>query len=92
MTVGRSDIEDALERGFGLLMAMEASLQPGIADAHWPDLDRRRLVDCIERLRQLLTELRLLASPEGQSKIGYGFVLPTCRRDGGDAIGLRQAG
>lgn len=66
---------EAQERAFGLLMAMEARL--GRAQRTGGDPTRaRELMDSIEALRDALNELRSISGEAGQSRIGYGFVLP----------------
>lgn len=74
----RAEIDGALERGFGRLVALEAELQrmkraPGVAgnEERVPDLRH-----AIEILRQAIVELRAVSSPPGPPRIGYGFVLP----------------
>lgn len=85
---GDAEIEQALEAGFGRLIALEADLgrarKAGAASADAPTADT--LLREIEALRDVLTELRTLSSPSGPPRIGYGFVLPrqagTRRRPG----------
>ncbi len=80
-------LAEAQERGFGVLMALEAQLQrvkrtpPGTPAMPLAPPDRRaevqELMDVIAELSDALTELRGLASPQGgPSRVGYGFVLP----------------
>jgi hypothetical protein len=77
----RRQIEQTLERGFGKLMQLEAELQrPRAATraAAEPETeaDQNELEEAIAALREALTVLRILSSPPGPSRIGYGFVLP----------------
>jgi hypothetical protein len=73
----RFEIDGALERGFGRLIALEAELQRVIqsaddaAEGHETDLRY-----AIEVLREALNDLRTESSPPGPPRIGYGFVLP----------------
>ena len=85
---GDVEIEQALEAGFGRLIALEADLgrarKAGESSAEASTADD--LLREIEALRDVLTELRTLSSPSGPPRIGYGFVLPrqagTRRRPG----------
>jgi hypothetical protein len=74
------EVEQALERGFGLLMTFEADLQRALnasAEAGEPGTSEvEALRGAITKLRRPLIDLRTLSSPDGQSKVGYGFVLP----------------
>jgi hypothetical protein len=79
-------LADAQERGFGVLMSLEAQLQraqrgggstqvPAVAPGAGAEL--QELKDAIAELADALTELREVASPAGgPSRVGYGFVLP----------------
>jgi hypothetical protein len=80
-------LAEAQERGFGVLMALEAQLQraqrapvdatDGPREAPGAGAEGRALRDAIGELASALTELRSLASPaDGPSRVGYGFVLP----------------
>jgi hypothetical protein len=79
--IDRHEVERALEAGFGALIGLEAELsrvqragsgeQPEAAAAARADLKAR-----IDELREALTDLRTLAVPPGESRVGYGFVLP----------------
>ena len=79
-TPSAAEIDDALERGFGRLMALKvqarerrnvARLEDRSADPVIPELEH-----CIEYLAGELTELRVSRGPDRASRIGYGFVLP----------------
>lgn len=74
----RFEIEGALERGFGRLIALEAELQRAIqcGDGAASDQRIRELRLTIDILRDALNELRTQSSPPGPPRIGYGFVLP----------------
>jgi hypothetical protein len=78
------EVQEALERGFGLLMFLEAQLQGRrrvdpptdvLASAGPEDL-----LESITVLRDALTELRQLSSHSDEPRTGYGFVLPGARR------------
>jgi hypothetical protein len=82
-------LAEAQERGFGVLMALEAQLQRAQRGQRAPrdatdspvvapgvDAERQDLMDAIGELSAALSELRDLASPAGPSRVGYGFVLP----------------
>ncbi|MGA9860431.1 MAG: hypothetical protein WBQ18_21380 [Solirubrobacteraceae bacterium] len=80
-------LTEAQERGFGVLMSLEAQLQrarrrppePGDPPVGSPDAEVKikALADAIAELSDALTELRGLARPGGgPSRVGYGFVLP----------------
>lgn len=80
-------LAEAQERGFGVLMSLEAQLQRaqrttlGTGDVRLVSPETRaetqELMDAIIALTEALTELRGLSSPEGgPSRVGYGFVLP----------------
>jgi hypothetical protein len=66
---------EAQERAFGLLMSMEANLGRAQRDGDNP-ARARELMDSIAALRGALNELRSVSGEAGQSRIGYGFVLP----------------
>jgi hypothetical protein len=74
----RLEIDGALERGFGRLIALEAELQRVVNRADQAGRDERigELRHAIEILREALDELRTQSSPPGPPRIGYGFVLP----------------
>jgi hypothetical protein len=78
------EIECALEAGFGALIGLEAELSRVQAATARDAASRAATVGDlmirIETLREALTELRTLAVPPGEARIGYGFVLPG--RDG----------
>jgi hypothetical protein len=77
------EVERALEAGFAALIALEAQLSriQAVArrDGVAPAAGRDDLMDRIEALRAALTELRTLAVPAGEARVGYGFVLPGSR-------------
>jgi hypothetical protein len=94
VTPERVEIDGALERGFGRLMALEAELQRVSNEASVPNGPQSRiddLRDAITVLRDALTELRTLSSPSGPPRIGYGFVLPGPARSDGERAGDRAA-
>lgn len=73
------EVEQTLEVGFAAMIGMEAELSrllrrgaehaaPGALD----ELQRN-----IAALRDALSELRTLSRPPGESRVGYGFVLPS---------------
>jgi hypothetical protein len=78
------EVQEALERGFGLLMSLEAQLQrrqridppTDVLAAAGPE----DLLGSITALRDALTELRQLSSHSDEPRAGYGFVLPGARR------------
>jgi hypothetical protein len=84
-------LAEGQERGFGLLMSLEAQLQrarrgsrevAGAVQLAPPDVatEVQELMDAIAHLSAALTELRALVSPEGSPpRVGYGFVLPSRR-------------
>ncbi len=79
-----SEIESALETGFTAMIGLEAELsrlRPRSAPAD--ETSARRISELqtrITELRDALTELRALTVPPGEAPIGFGFVLPTARR------------
>jgi hypothetical protein len=83
-TPPRLEIEQALEAGFGSLIALEAELQRAKRPSKGSD---RAEATCDEVLRQIerlstaLTQLRTVSSSPGQARVGYGFVLPTRARE-----------
>lgn len=81
------EVEQALEIGFAAMIGMEAELSrllrggsEDIAPGTLDELQRR-----IAALRDALSELRTLSSPAGESRVGYGFVLPDPRHHGAHA-------
>ncbi|HEX3976147.1 MAG TPA: hypothetical protein VHW96_07760 [Solirubrobacteraceae bacterium] len=74
------EIERALEAGFAALIGLEAELSRVLANARVnPDAHAAAISELkarIETLRDALTDLRTLAVPPGEARIGYGFVLP----------------
>jgi hypothetical protein len=78
--VAQRHMEEALERGFGELMQLEAELQrrqrsrPPSEPQEGPDLVALRRA--ISELQEALNQLRTLSSPAEAPRIGYGFVLP----------------
>lgn len=77
------EVECKLEAGFGALIGLEAELARGRRRSPADPGQRTAATDQLQQriieLREALTELRMLSAPPGQSRIGYGFVLP---RDG----------
>jgi hypothetical protein len=73
-------VERALEAGFGALMGLEAALSRAQRRSREaPDAGAAEIAalhDRITELRDALTELRTLSGPSGESRVGYGFVLP----------------
>jgi hypothetical protein len=80
-------LAEAQERGFGVLMSLEAQLQhaqrgsggstqvPVVAPSAGAEL--QELKNALAELADAITELRELACPAGSpSRVGYGFVLP----------------
>lgn len=81
------EIEDALERGFGRLISLEARLQrlsKGIADAG-PECDSdsaedpQALEQEIASLRDALEDLRDRSNPSPGAPLALGFVFPSNR-------------
>lgn len=77
------ETEEALQRGFASLMALEAKLQgaqhrAGPVDAERFD-DRERLSRWIGALREAIATLRKRTEPVGSSFLSPGFVLPADR-------------
>ncbi len=73
-------IERTLEAGFGALIGLEAELSRALRasrDGGGPAQSGDELIVRIGELRDALTELRTLAVAPGESRIGYGFVLPS---------------
>lgn len=66
----RTAVEEALERGAGKLLALEAALLHGKARGS----DWQACVDEIELLRGLLDELRVRATRGAVSPLAHGFV------------------
>lgn len=80
------EIERALEAGFGAMIGLEAELSR-LRSRSLPadDVSTGRpgaveLQSQIEEFREALTDLRTLAAPSEESRVGYGFVLPATRR------------
>ena len=75
-----ADVERVLETGFGALMGLEAALsraqRRAAQDPKAAGAEIRALHDRINELRDALTDLRTLAGPPGESRVGFGFVLP----------------
>ena len=75
-----NEVDCALEAGFGALMALEVTLSRAQRrSGHDPDADAAGIAAVharIAELRDALTDLRTLAGPLGESRVGYGFVLP----------------
>lgn len=72
-------IERTLEAGFGALIAMEVELSRIRRAFGESSSDAGAIDDVFGRinvLRGALTELRTQAVPPGESRVGYGFVLP----------------
>jgi hypothetical protein len=76
------EVERALEAGFGALIGLEAELsrvQRGAGAFDDPAAQATAsagLKAQIDDLREALRDLRILAVPPGESRVGYGFVLP----------------
>jgi hypothetical protein len=74
------EVERVLETGFGALMGREAALARAQRrtgqDPEADGAEIRALHAGIIELREALTDLRTLAGPPGESRVGYGFVLP----------------
>jgi hypothetical protein len=74
------EIERALEAGFAALIGCEAELGRAQASARLdPEAHAAAISELktrIDALRDALTDLRTLAVPPGEARIGYGFVLP----------------
>lgn len=72
-------IERALEAGFARMISLEAELsrlrRNGLA-AEPGGPSPEQIAAWIGELREALIELRELAVPPGESRVGYGFVLP----------------
>jgi hypothetical protein len=78
-TPERLEVDEALERGFGRLIGLEAELQRARGNGSAPDESLSPVADLEHSIAVLscaLTELRTLSSPPGSPRIGYGFVLP----------------
>jgi hypothetical protein len=77
------EIEGALETGFAALIGLEAELSRTQASARANPAAHAAAISelktRIDVLRDVLTDLRTLAVPPGQARIGYGFVLPAER-------------
>jgi hypothetical protein len=79
-----SEVEQALEVGFAAMIGMEAELsrlRPRAAPCDAPGAGRAGdLKRHITELSEALTELRMLSVRPGESRVGFGFVLPTPHR------------
>lgn len=78
------EIERALEAGFATMIGLEAELlrlrRNLPAAAGRGGRSRGEIAARIGALRDALTDLRELAVAPGESRVGYGFVLPAGRR------------
>jgi hypothetical protein len=78
--IDAQEIERALEAGFGALIGLEAELSRVQASARAnPEAHAAAIGELksrIEALRDALNDVRTLAVPAGEARIGYGFVLP----------------
>jgi hypothetical protein len=72
------ELERALEAGFGALIALEAELSR-LQRASGDTGRDAQVIGHIEALHHALIEVRKLAVPPGESRVGYGFVLPAPR-------------
>ena len=79
-----SEIERVLELGFAAMIGLEAELsrrRPRATPGDEPGAERiSDLRSRIAELSDALTELRTLSVHPGESRIGFGFVLPKTRR------------
>jgi hypothetical protein len=79
-----AEIERTLEAGFAAMIALEAELsrlRPRATPRDEPFTDRvNDLRTRIAELSDALNELRTLAVRPGESRVGFGFVLPTPKR------------
>jgi hypothetical protein len=79
-----SEIERTLEVGFAAMIGLEAELsrlRPRATPGDEPCTDRvNALRTRIAELSDALSELRTLAVRPGESRVGFGFVLPKPRR------------
>jgi hypothetical protein len=76
------EIERALEAGFGALIALEAELsvlQRASGDTGRDAEAAAEVIGHIKALHAVLIDVRKLAVPPGESRVGYGFVLPAPR-------------
>jgi hypothetical protein len=78
-------VERALEAGFGALIGLEAELSRVQRAGYAAQPDARaaavgELNASITKLRDALSDLRTLAVPPGEARVGYGFVLPASGR------------
>jgi chromosome segregation ATPase len=80
------EVEQALERGFGRLIALEASLQRmqgtlarSTAEREGREGELNSLRNKIEMLREALTEVRRLYPADRSPAMPPGFVLPLDR-------------
>jgi hypothetical protein len=73
-------IERALETGFALMIGLEAELSRAQASARkGSEPDAAAITEFkarIDMLREALIDLRTLSVAPGETRIGYGFVLP----------------
>lgn len=78
------EIERVLEAGFAAMIGLEAELSRLRRRAPpSPEPGTERVASLKTRIAELsdaLNELRTLAAPAGEPRIGFGFVLPTTRR------------
>ena len=74
------EVERALEAGFGALMGFEAArsraLRGSAQDPTAGGAETAALHARIAELSGALTDVRKLSAPPGESRIGFGFVLP----------------
>jgi hypothetical protein len=77
-----SEIERALEAGFAAMIGLEAEVSRLRRATPRDDPGTARIDDLKTRIAELsnaLNELRALTAPPGESRIGFGFVLPATR-------------
>lgn len=78
------EIERVLEAGFGALIALEAELsrlRRASGDTGRDAGAAAEVIGQIEALHDVLIDVRELAVPPGESRVGFGFVLPGRRQD-----------
>lgn len=77
------EIDQALEQGFGRLMALKARLRELRAEDSQGSPPNHETIDemddCVSQLAASLTALRVHTGPNRGARIGYGFVLPERR-------------